>query len=410
MNNTLRKATAIGFAAMAIASTALSAQAAQVSDFQDVRPTAWYYDAVDYATRAGLFSGTSATTFSPEQGMTRGMFVKVLGNQAGVDKSRFNTSRFTDVSPTAWYGPYVAWAADAGIVSGIGGGQFAPNQPITREQLAAMLLRYVEAVGGDTAFSAGAVDKFPDSGRISSYAREAMAWAVSHGIIAGSDGKLLPQGTATRAQAAQIFMRAQGILAGADKLPMPESSLPDFPLYTTSWTEDQNPYEIVRQIVAGTDAKWDAELNKASAYREVLIDIADWGDTHYTGDWAVYNGLELLTDTGADRFYICEETVGGTPQEGLTLYFTVPERADSPVLARAKALVQEKYPNARFEILGGGHGWSGYTESDPDLTLEQNARRVADAALRNLGEWHGSDEVFTYWISEPTPGRFYYYY
>ena len=408
---------AIGFAAVAIASTPLSAQAAQVSDFKDVRPTAWYYDAVDYATRAGLFSGTSATTFSPEQSMTRGMFVTVLGNQAGVDKSRYNTSRFADVSPTAWYGPYVAWAADAGIVSGIGGGQFAPNQPITREQLAAMLLRYVQAVGGDTSLSVYDLDRFPDSGKISGYAREAMSWAMSHGIIAGSDGKLLPQGTATRAQAAQIFMRAQEILAGAEvskesgqQKEEAKNDLPNLTLYTTDWTEDQNPYEIVRQIVAGTGAKWDAALDKTSASREVLIDFADWGDTHYTGDWAVYNDLELLNDTGADRFYICEEIADGTPQEGLTLYFTVPERADSPVLARAKALVQEKYPNARFEILGGGHGWSGYTASYPDLTLEQNARRVADAALRNLSEWHRSDEGFTYWISEPTPGRFYYYY
>ena len=194
-------------------------QAAQVTDFQDVKLTAWYYQAVDYATREGLFAGTSATTFSPELGMTRAMFVTALGRMAGQTGKSGMASCFTDVDPDTWYGPSVEWAAEQQIVSGVENNRFAPDEPITREQLAVMLMKYVRNVGGEISFSVSMLNRFTDSDKVSSFAREAMAWAVSHGILSGADGKLLPQGTATRAQAAQMLMNAKDLLAKKKFIP-----------------------------------------------------------------------------------------------------------------------------------------------------------------------------------------------
>ena len=148
----LQKATAAGIASLLLMASTFPSQAAQVTDFQDVKLTAWYYQAVDYATREGLFAGTSATTFSPELGMTRAMFVTALGRMAGQTGKSGMASCFTDVDPDAWYGPSVEWAAGQQIVSGVGNNRFAPDEPIPREQLAVMLMKYVSSIHGGTSF------------------------------------------------------------------------------------------------------------------------------------------------------------------------------------------------------------------------------------------------------------------
>ena len=154
MNRTIKKAMTTGIASLMLMASTFPSQAAQVKDFRDVKPTAWYYQAVDYTTREGIFAGTSETTFSPEQGMTRGMFVTVLGRMAGQTGRTGMASCFTDVNPLSWYGPFVEWAVEQQIVSGVGNNRFAPNEEITREQLAVMLMKYVRSIHGDTSFSA----------------------------------------------------------------------------------------------------------------------------------------------------------------------------------------------------------------------------------------------------------------
>ena len=409
MNQTLRKWMAAGLTALTLLATPLTVNAAQVTDFKDVRPSAWYYAAVDYAAREGLFSGTSKTTFSPEQSMTRGMFVTVLGNQAGISNEKKSKSQFSDVNPDAYYAPFVEWAAGNSIVSGTGNGKFSPNESVTREQMAVILYRYVQSISGDTTSNNTVLNKFPDANKVSGFALPAMQWAVTHGVLSGSDGKLMPQGTATRAQVAQVFMNARDLL---DKTEQKEESseLPQLILYSNSWTNDQNPYEILEQVLAGTNAQWDSSLNDGNAYREIVIDFVDWGDSHETADWAIFNTLELLNNTGADRFYILEEYLNGAPSEMLTLYYTIPEKADSALMAEVKKLVQKEFPNATFKIMGGGHGWRGYTQDDSDLTLAQNAQRIAATEIRYLKEWYKAGDTFTYWISEPEPGVFYYFY
>ena len=172
--------------------------------FVDVNPKEWYHPYVDYAVEHGLFGGTSANTFEPETAMTRAMLVTVLWRYEGEPEAGENT--FSDVPNGQWYTNAVAWAAENGIVGGVGNNRFDPDGEITREQMATILFRYAEKKEIDTS-KRGSLNIFSDEKQLSAYAKDAVQWAVAEQIINGSDGKLLPQGSATRAQVATILMR-----------------------------------------------------------------------------------------------------------------------------------------------------------------------------------------------------------
>ena len=149
-------------------------------------------------------NGVGNDRFAPGSNVTRAMLVTVLWRMEDAPSGYENT--FSDVPDGKWYTDAVAWAAANEIVNGVGDGRFAPNSNITREQMAIILLRYSEKKGFDTS-KRGDVSAFPDANQISSYAKDALSWAVGEGIINGSGGKLLPRGNATRAQIAAILMR-----------------------------------------------------------------------------------------------------------------------------------------------------------------------------------------------------------
>ena len=178
------------------------------SQFSDVSANAWYASAVQYAVEHGLMAGVGNGRFGPEEPMTRAMLVTVLWRYAGRPEAGKNP--FTDVPAGQWYTEAVTWAAENGVVSGVGNGRFAPNGNITREQMASILFRYAKLTGLDTS-KRGELAGFPDEGQVSSWAREALSWAVGEGIISGTaeGGRtiLKPQGNATRAQVASILMR-----------------------------------------------------------------------------------------------------------------------------------------------------------------------------------------------------------
>lgn len=186
------------------------------ADFSDVSPDAWYYDAVDYAAKEKLFAGMGDGTFGPEISMTRGMFVTVLGRKAGASKEKPAKTSFIDVKPDDWFAPYVEWAAKYKIVSGTGDGKYSPYDTISREQMAAILYRYAKLTGAGEIQNGTEILKFPDTGDVADYAKEAMTWAVDKGIIHGMDGKLNPRGTATRAQVAQVFRSARNVLVNTE--------------------------------------------------------------------------------------------------------------------------------------------------------------------------------------------------
>ncbi len=172
--------------------------------FTDVPESAWYASYVAKAVEYGLFSGMSETEFAPEGTMTRAMLVAVIFRQAGSPVGAA-TSPFTDVVANEWYAPAVHWAYENGVVSGISETVFGVQGSITREQLVTMLYRYAASCGCDISKQAD-LSNFSDSDRVSDYAFDAMRWAVATGILSGSDGQLLPQGNATRAQCAKIMV------------------------------------------------------------------------------------------------------------------------------------------------------------------------------------------------------------
>ena len=174
--------------------------------FVDVNPKEWYHPYVDYAVTHGLFGGTSANTFEPETAMTRAMLVTVLWRYEGQPKGYQNTFVDVNAKSGSWYIDAVAWAAANNIVGGIGDGKFDPDGEITREQMATILFRYAKWKGIDTS-KRGDLSVFPDGSKTAGWAKEAVQWTVAEKIIGGSDGKLLPQGSATRAQVATILMR-----------------------------------------------------------------------------------------------------------------------------------------------------------------------------------------------------------
>ena len=177
--------------------------ATDVSDlFIDVAPNAWYKDAVQYAYDNGLMTGVSATEFAPEATTTRAMIVSILARLEGVTSAE--AAGFTDVSDE-WYATAVNWAANVGVVNGYEDNTFRPNQPITREQLAAILMNYAAYKGEDVSARAD-LSNYTD--QPSAWATETMQWAVAEGLISGvTNTQLQPQGNATRAQVAAILQR-----------------------------------------------------------------------------------------------------------------------------------------------------------------------------------------------------------
>lgn len=177
--------------------------------FNDVSVSDWFYDPVCYAYQQGLMTGTSDDTFSPNMAMTRGMIVSVLYRLEGSPAlSDGNLGYpYEDVHGDDWYAMPVYWARENGIVSGYSDTQFGPNDPITREQMAAILHNYSAYKGQDVSARAD-LSKYSDADQVSSWAETVLSWANAEGLINGmTETTIAPQGLATRAQVAAIFQR-----------------------------------------------------------------------------------------------------------------------------------------------------------------------------------------------------------
>lgn len=411
-----------GAAAVMLTATSLPASAA-AEKFNDVQPGRWYYAAVDYAVGEGLFSGTSSTTFSPEQAMTRAMFVRVLGNKAKVDPDEYPTSSFNDVKAGTWYAPYVEWAAENKLISGIGGGRFAPDQSVTREQMAVILYNYAEYADCDLTVRAGLLEQFCDGNTVSGYARYAVEWAVTHKLLGGSGGRLDPKGTATRAQVAQIFYNSRSLLAsGAGPQPPTPSPSPspspdpDIPRISitdevrTKLKPNQDPEKILDYVLYGkhddptfsydgTTAKWDPSLTN-SADRAV-ISAGSWEneESESRSSSAIGNLIQqALTRTAADRFCITAEDEDGY----FALYYHPADKPDSEKMRQIKAALNLTRPIEYDRSLAyEGAGWAG------PMAWEQyhGAAGIAEKVEYYLLELHPYTNQ--YYLTEPSPGVFY---
>lgn len=200
-------------AALVFSSFPMAILAAENDDstlpFKDVSADDWFYDPVTYAYEQGVMTGTSADAFSPNTVMTRGMIVSVLYRLEGSPTLADDNLGYPyeDVRGDDWYAMPIYWARENGIVSGYSDTQFGPNDPITREQMAAILYNYSVYKGQDVSACAD-LSKYSDANQVSSWAETVLSWSNARGLINGMTATTIdPQGQATRAQVAAIFQR-----------------------------------------------------------------------------------------------------------------------------------------------------------------------------------------------------------
>ena len=198
------------FAGVLAAIMIILAVPAYASAFSDVEADRWSADDVAYVVEKGYMNGTGNGNFSPEGTMTRAMIVTVLWRREGSPKVRF-TPEFKDVPENEYYATAVIWAKVNGIVNGTSDTEFSPDANVTREQLAAMFMRYTSFL--HYAVTARADLKgYSDAGKISPYAADAVAWAVKTGLVTGTSATTLsPGGNASREQFAAILRRYDGV-------------------------------------------------------------------------------------------------------------------------------------------------------------------------------------------------------
>ena len=414
-----------------LASVFTSTAFAAAEKFTDVKPGKWYYTAVDYAVGEKLFNGTSATTFSPNGAMTRGMFVTVLGNKAKIDPAQYTESSFSDVKAGAWYAPHVEWAAQNGIVNGTGGGKFSPDKSVTREQMAVILYNYAKFTNCDLTVRAGLLEQFPDGNKVSNYAKYPMEWAITHVIINGSGGKLDPSGTATRAQVAQIFYSSRELLAnGGSENPQPPapspspdvtpspspSPSPDAPkIEITDEVRDklkpnQDPEKILDYVLNGknddpyfsyngTTAKWDSSLVGQSGIGVKALGSWEDEEDEIRGSSAIANGfIKMLTRTASDRFYITAKEEDGY----FALYYHPSDNPDSQKMQEVKAALNLTRP-IQYDrgLCYVGAGWAGPISWGDYY----GAKGIAEKIEYYLLELH--PYTTQYYLTEPELGVFY---
>ena len=262
--------------------------AVEDTGFSDVAADAWYADAVTYVRDNGLMSGTSDTTFTPGGTMTRGMLVTTLYRMAG-SPSLENEDLgypFADVPGDAWYADGVYWARLAGVVGGYSEDQFGPDDPVTREQIAAILWRYA----GSPAAESGT--DFADEGSISAYATQAVDWARANGIVNGvEDNRFLPQSSATRAQVATILR---------NYLTMEEAGEPEAPagsrVLVAYFSATGNTEAVAGYIAQATGGDL-FEITPADPY---TVDDLNWTDENSRVVYEYENPDERDTELAAD--------------------------------------------------------------------------------------------------------------
>lgn len=237
----------------------VSATAGASAYFVDVPDNAWYSAAVDYVYENEIFNGTGNGKFSPDTYMTRAMFVQVLANKTeNYDKAAWlNRSRFSDVNTKQWYAAPIEWAASAELVNGVGNGRFTPDENITREQLVTVLYNYTRKTENDVSYSSNVLSRFADSDEVSAWAKEAMQWAVTHGVINGSNGKIYPKNYAKRSEVAQIMMNIDSLLKNThldvDSAPALEDGKYSVTIYKNSMNNGNLSFDLLSYIEMTTE-------------------------------------------------------------------------------------------------------------------------------------------------------------
>ncbi|MBQ4054212.1 MAG: S-layer homology domain-containing protein [Clostridia bacterium] len=243
--------------------------------FRDVSADAWYHSAAIYCHKNNIINGVGDRLFHPHGKATRAMLVTVLGAMNGIDKSQYaNDNAFSDIRPDSWYTPYVNWAAEYNITAGVGGGRFAPDGILSREQTACFLYGYASKLGVATMPDTSVLSRYADSDHISSWAKDGIAWAVSMALIEGYASNIMPDGDTNRAQLAQIMMnfrekvylpatRKEGVNIGSGRRLMFEQELFDRDFTTSELT-------VHTPELKGSVFSFDAPYEASVVYHSIM--------------------------------------------------------------------------------------------------------------------------------------------
>ena len=397
--------------------------------FTDVADTAWYADAVQYVYENGLMTGVSESEFAPDGTATRGQIVTILWRLAGSPVVNY-AMRYADTDEGAWYGEAVRWAASTGVVTGYSESSFGPNDAITREQLAAILYRYIKTQGQGFTGMWYFPLRYDDAASISDWADEAMHWCVMKGVLNGTgETTLSPQLTATRAQLAAILQRfcelpkdtasksaAQTAYDRASAYLTAAVSAPRYGSLGGEWTvlalarggADTETayftdyYAALEQTVR--EANGVLSERKYTEYSRVILALSALGK-----DARDVAGYDLTLPLG-DFEKATAQGVNGVIYALLAL-----DSRDYPMPQNAAASTQatrQLYVDAILAAQLANGGWSFMGEdADPDLTAmalqalakyrEQSSVQLAvDRALVCLSAMQNADGGFSSWGSE----------
>lgn len=346
------------------------------SPFEDMpSPRNWAHAGIDFVLNHDLFSGTSATTFSPGMTMTRGMMVTVLYSLAGKPEPE-GENPFTDVKPGKYYEKPVTWASENGIVSGIGEGLFDPGGDITREQMALIMYRFAQYAGLDTDIAAP-IDGYPDVGRVHSYAVTAMRWAVGVGILSGNkvgDEVLLdPRSNATRAQVARLFM---SFVQKCLEPPIKTSQIHlSFTAFVGDWTDapilEQHDWREIAELQHWLETTMAEDCCTYAELGYTYLDFADFEvNTDVNKAWAV--SQTGLPGEGETEVYLGENPLAQTE-------FQADHAAISPNgLLNAVRIEPMTLRNARHLIMTVTDAETHELYAADERTNLQKAYRTAD--------------------------------
>ena len=356
--------------------------------FSDVKDSDWFYDAVQYVYERGMMNGTSGTIFNPNVTTTRGMIVTILHRLEGTPSA--SGAVFSDVPAGQWCADAVAWASANKIANGYGNGKFGPNDPITREQMAAILYRYSQYKGYDTDIS-DSLANFSDAGEVNSYAFDAMEWAVGAGLIAGmSNSTLAPKGNATRAQVAVILMRfCENVV---------ESSLPAGETYTVTFDYNygnKGTYTSLtvqggKTVTSPSDPTrsgytFDGWYTRASGGREFDFDTAITGDVTLYAKWSAKSNSSGNSGGGGTT----------TPPQPVTYTVTFDSNGGSEVAAQTVENGSTVIPPANPTKEGYAFvGW--FSDSALENAYDFSAAVTADITL--YAKWLHIDEDQVWFI------------
>lgn len=364
------------FSLLLIIATLLSVSVYAAEDaalpFTDIKEKYWFYESVEYCYTNGIFSGMSKTEFRPMVTMTREMLVCALAQLSGVDMTPYTnkTTHFRDVNTKAWYAPYVQWAYETKVASGIGTREFGVGRNITRAEAVTMLYNYTKAMGysNNVPDVREYIKGYDDYKSVANYARDAFGWAVAEGIVSGmTETTLAPKDAFNRAQAARIFMQY-------DKLTLPEadsrinlSLKPDtgfdiFVPYETSYSYRYGPSIIVNEdgsidsYYAGLGSQGSGSLHFGGGYKE-------WDHityTHITADGEILPEETVLQPTPDSYDFLSCCDPGAVYFNGY-YYIGYTSTIHRTGLCNNVFVARSKNPDGPYEKWNGS-GWGGDAE------------------------------------------------